>query len=154
MEIRPIDPEFVRVWSRVKGDAPASAPTPEPEPEDWEDFLTGKLRAELERQRLYRMLGLEHAARESLSRAKKLSTAWFFRSGQRCWPQTLGRTEKYPSRAEAIRQLYHAEELSERDYLAAKERCVNATLCDVFFHCAKTCRDTRQRLWNAIEHRK
>lgn len=149
MEIKAVDPEFVRVWSRVKSQAPA--PEAEQAQEDWESFLTGKIRAELERRRVYMALGLNEAARESLLRAKKLRAAWFFRSGQTYWPTQLGQRTKYPNRGEAIRQLYHGEELSERDYLTAREGCGNEMLSDVFAQCAQGCRKARQTLWEVIE---
>ena len=153
MEIQPVDPEFVRVWSRVKS-APAAAPAEEKAlvPEDsWGEFLTGKIRSELQRARDYRALGLEAAARESMARAKKLSAAWFFRSGERYLPLNWGRANRYPGPGAAIRQLYQGEQLSEQDYLRAKEACGDEALGQVFDFCARGCQKARQALWDVVE---
>ena len=146
MEIKATDPEFVRVWERVK--KPAPAPEEVQAQDDWEEFLTGKIRAELERRRLYLALGLAAPARESYLRAKTLSAAWFFRSGQRFRPSGLGARTVYPTRDEAIRQLYHSEALSERDYLAAREGCGDELLEEVFAQCAEGCRRAKKSLWD------
>lgn len=154
LEIQPVDPEFVRVWSRVKAPvAPVKAEeqkSPQRQ-EGWEEFLTGKIRAELQRARDYRSLGLEAAARESMARAKKLSAAWFFRSGERYLPLNWGRANRYPGPGAAIRQLYLGEQLSEQDYLRARDTCGDDTLRQVFNFCARGCQKVRQALWNAVE---
>ena len=149
MEIQPTDPEFVRVWNRVKGEN--GAPAPAQASGEWEEFLTGKIRAELQRRRDYLALGLSAPARDSLARAKKLSAAWFFRSGTRYLPLTGGHPNRYPNRPEAIRQLYQGERLSEQDYLRAKETCSEEELQLVFDACADACRATCRTLWKIVE---
>lgn len=149
MEIKAVDPEFVRVWSRVKGEAPE--PREEGAREGQSDFFTGKIRAELERRRVYLALGLDGCARLSLARANRLRTAWFFCSGQRFWPTRLGPRQAYPSRGDAIRSLYHSEELSQRDYLTAREGCGSEMLRDMLTQCAQECRKSQLELWKAIE---
>lgn len=153
MEIQPVDPEFVRVWSRVKS-APAAAPAEEKVlvPEDsWGEFLTGKIRSELQRARDYRALGLARPEQESMARAKKLSAAWFFRSGERYLPLRWGKANRYPGPGAAIRQLYQGEQLSEQDYLRAKEACGDEALGQVFDFCARGCQKARQALWDVVE---
>ena len=151
MEIKATDPEFVRVWERVK--KPAPAPEEVQAQDNWEEFLTGKIRAELERRRVYLALGLAVPARESALRAKILAAAWFFHSGQHYQPSRLGPRASYPTRDEAIRQLYHSEELSERDYLAAREGCGNELLEEVFAQCAQGCRRAKKALWETVAGR-
>lgn len=153
LEIQPVDPEFVRVWSRVKSaPAPAGDTAKQPEgQEGWGEFLTGKIRSELQRARDYRSLGLAVPERESLKRAKKLSAAWFFRSGERYLPLGWGRANRYPGPGAAIRQLYQGEQLSEQDYLQAKEACGDETLQQVFDFCARGCQEARRALWDAVE---
>lgn len=153
LEIQPVDPEFVRVWRRVKSTpAPTGAEQTSPAREEgWGEFLTGKIRSELQRARDYRALGLEAAARESMARAKKLSAAWFFRSGERYLPLNWGRANRYPGPGAAIRQLYQGEQLSEQDYLRAKETCGDDTLGQVFDFCARGCQKARQALWDRVE---
>ena len=147
MEIKAVDPEFVRVWSRVKG-APPREEAPEELPGE---FIAGKLRAELERRRVYLSLGLSLPARESLLRANQLRTAWFFCSGESLWPSQLGAMPRYAGRREAIRQLYRSEALSEQDYLSARDGCGSEMLREVFARCAQGCRAARQALWDSIE---
>lgn len=153
MEIQPVDPEFVRVWRRVNpSPAPAGGAPAAPErQEDWGEFLTGKIRSELQRARDYRALGLTGPERESLKRAKKLSAAWFFRSGERYLPLGWGRANRYPGPGAAIRQLYQGEQLSEQDYLHAKEACGDYALEQVFDFCAQGCQKARRALWDAVE---
>lgn len=149
MEIKAVDPEFVRVWSRVKAGPPQQEPS---QPEAPEEFILGKLRSELERRRCYLALGLAAPARQSLLRARKLRAAWFICSGNQFWPRDLGERAQYPSRSEGLRQLYLAEALSEQDYLAARETVSNEMLREVFAQCAQICRKARQELWQEIEH--
>lgn len=149
MEIKAVDPEFVRVWSRVKGGRPQQE---QPRQDDAEEFILGKLRSELERRRCYLALGLTASAQKSLLRARKLRTAWFICSGEQVWPRDLGAREPFPSRSEGLRQLYLAEELSEQDYLAAREGSSGEMLREVFAQCAQLCRKTRQELWQEMEH--
>lgn len=153
MEIQPVDPEFVRVWRRVNSSpAPAGGAPEAPELEDsWGEFLTGKIRSELQRARDYRALGLAGPERESMARAKKLSAAWFFRSGERYLPPRWGKANRYPGPGAAIRQLYQGEQLSEQDYLRAKEACGDEALGQVFDFCARGCQKARQALWDVVE---
>lgn len=153
VEIQPIDPEFVRVWSRVKGKASAPEPVPVPAQADgeWGEFLTGKIRAELQRWRDYCSLGLAGPARDSRERAKKLSAAWFFRSGKWYFPLGGGQPNRYSGRLEGIRQLYHGERLSEQDYRKAQDACGGEELGQVFQDCEHSCRSTRQKLWALVE---
>lgn len=154
MEIQPVDPEFVRVWSRVRSNpaqSGAAGTAPGAEEDSWGEFLTGKIRAEVQRAREYRMLGLPAPLRESVGRAKKLSAAWFFRSGERYLPRPQGRPNRYPSPALAVRQLYQEEQRSEEDYRKAAEACGDEALRQVFTFCAHSCQDTRRALWEAVE---
>lgn len=153
LEIQPVDPEFVRVWNRVKpSPSPAGAQPEVPAREDsWGEFLTGKIRSELQRARDYRALGLVRPERESMARAKKLSAAWFFRSGERYLPLGWGKANRYPGPGAAIRQLYQGEQLSEQDYLRAGAACEDDTLRQVFDFCARGCQKARQALWDVVE---
>lgn len=153
MEIKPIDPEFVRVWSRVKGEPSAPGPVPAPQQDsgEWGEFLTGKIRAELHRWQDYCALGLAGPAQDSRSRVKKLSAAWFFRSGERYLPRVSGLPTRYPNRLEGVRRLYQSEQLSEQDYRQAGEACGDDELRPVFEACARSCQETRRRLWQLAE---
>lgn len=155
MEIQPVDPEFVRVWSRVKSAPAAGASAPESPPNqpgaEWGEFLTGKIRCELQRGRDYRLLGLAAPARGSAERAKKLAAAWFFCSGERFSLHPQGKPGRYPNLGEAIRQLYQGEGHSEEDYWRAAQLCREAELQQVFTACAQLCQATRQALWETVE---
>lgn len=152
MEIQPVDPEFVRVWSRVKAPAPGGEEAAAGRAgAEWGEFLTGKLRAELQRGRDYRLLGLAGPAGDSGARARKLAAAWFFLSGERCPLRPQGAPGRYPGFGEALRALCAGEEQSESDYRAAAGRCQNEALEQVFAFCAQSCQETRRRLWAAAE---
>ena len=150
MEIRPSDPEFVRVWNRVsKPQDSTEAPTPTP---GWAEFLEGRLQAECQRVRDYRQLNLRQPLHESESRVKALGAAQFFQTGStqfRHAPQ--GAPNCYSSKPEAIRTLYQNECAAETDYRRAAETCTDATLAGVFLRCAQSCQNGRLALWRSIE---
>ena len=139
MEIQGTDPRFQSVWDRVQG-------TLVPKEEDWEEFLTGKIRSELLRRGSYLALGLHHCAGLSFHRANLLRTARFFCFGIPCWPAL-----PHNQPAKDIRTLFQEEVLSEGDYLQARDACQSDLLGAVFAQCAQDCRKARQGLWRRIE---
>lgn len=151
MEIRPSDPEFVRVWNRVsKPQDSTEAPRPAP---GWTEFLEGKLQAECQRVRDYRRLNLRQPLRESEARVRALGAAQFFQTGKAQFRHApMGEPNRYESRPEAIRTLYQNEYAAETDYRRAAETCTDATLAGVFLRCAQSCQTGRLALWQAVEN--
>lgn len=145
MEIKAVDPDFVRVWSRV---AP-SPQTPETPPPDLAAFVAGKLRAELERGRNYRRLGLAVPGRLAARRIELLRRGLFFLTGEQALPD-LGEPSPITDRAALLRALYRAEELSERDYRQWAAKAEDPILVRVFHTCADACAQTRQLLWQSL----
>ena len=153
LDLKPTDPEFVRVWNRVSkprtdaetAEAAASA--------GWVEFLDGRLEAERQRVRDYRALAFPIPLRESRSRACALGAARFFQTGAADLTHApKGAANRYQTRAEAIRTLYQNERAAEADYRRAAEICTDATLAGVFLRCAQSCQNGRLALWRIIEN--
>ncbi len=150
MDIKPTDPAFAQVWRRVKGSPPDQAPSA-PTEQPWERFVTGCICAELARRQTCLRWGLEAVAGENWRRARKLSTAWFFHTGEWPRPQQPPTPERNRSRCAAIRQLYRAETQAGQAYLRAAAVCPEASLRETFALCAEGCRRSCAMLWRAVE---
>ena len=135
MDIRSSDPEFVRIWSRVKAAEAPTDPASAPDVPPLGDasagegpFLTAAIRGELARWRSCQRLcqwGDAAAAplgRGALSRAKQLSAAWLLISGERYLP--LGDTAPLPfrRREEGWRALFRGAQRAGFDYRAQAEK--------------------------------
>ena len=135
MDIRSSDPEFVRIWSRVKAagagaDPAAAADAPPPENAGAGDgpFLTAAIRGELARWRSCQRLcqwGDAAAAplgRDALRRARQLSAVWLLISGERYLP--LGEAAPLPfrRREEGWRALFRSERQAASEYRAQAEK--------------------------------
>jgi hypothetical protein len=153
MEIQSADPDFVRVWSRVKAPSP-SLPKQEDagQPDEtWADFFAGALAAQLQRQAAYRALGLAAPAQECLYRARKLAAARFFLTGERKAPLPRIVSPPLHDRAAALRQLAQAERSSEQDLRQAQQHCPDPQLALVLEDCAQSCRRAQKLLWERVE---
>ncbi|HBK03937.1 MAG TPA: hypothetical protein DDY87_06095 [Clostridiales bacterium] len=153
LELRPTDPEFVRVWSRVNKPKNDAADTEPAASAGWAEFLEGRLETERQRVRDYRALALQSPLTESRSRVRALGAARFFQTGAADFNHTpKGAANRYPTRAEAIQALYQSEHAAEADYRRAAEICTDATLAGVFLRCAQSCQNGRLALWRIIEN--
>ena len=135
MDIRLSDPEFVRIWSRVKAadagraDAPDAPSPPLGDASAGEGpFLTAAIRGELARwrscQRLCRWGDAAAAplGRDALSRAKQLSAVWLLISGERYLPLDEAASLPFRRREEGWRALFHSARQAGAEYRAQAEK--------------------------------
>ena len=137
MDITPIDPEFVRVWRRVKG-------------EDAQDTLADALAQEVQRRRDYLRLNFQPEAADCLARCRTLRALGFVRSG--AWP-LLPRcpARAYESRPAAVRALWHEETDRAGQYRQWAEQADAPEQKLAFARCARSCERTAERLWGRLE---
>lgn len=153
LDLKPTDPEFVRVWNRVSKPRTDAETAETAVSAGWVEFLEGRLEAERQRVRDYRALAFPIPLRESQSRACALGAARFFQTGAADLTHApKGEANRYQTRAEAIRTLYQNEHAAEADYRRAAEICTDATLAGVFLRCAQSCQNGRLALWRIIEN--
>ena len=153
LDLKPTDPEFVRVWNRVSKPRTDAETAETAASAGWAEFLEGRLEAERQRVRDYRVLAFPIPLRESRSRACALGAARFFQTGAADLTHApKGEANRYQTRAEAIRTLYQNEHAAEADYRRAAEICTDATLAGVFLRCAQSCQNGRLALWRIIEN--
>lgn len=153
LDLKPTDPEFVRVWNRVSRPGNDTEAAETAASAGWAEFLEGRLEAERQRARDYRALAFPVPLRESQIRACALGAARFFQTGAADFSRTpKGAANRYRTRAEAIRTLYQNERAAEADYRRAAEICTDATLAGVFLRCAQSCQNGRLALWRIIEN--
>ena len=154
MEIQPVDPEFVRVWSRVKS-APAAAP-PILNPSEPARGGVGGVSHRQDPLRTPARTGLPAAGvgspRPGERRAgQKAGRRLVFLLRERFPLHPQGKPGRYPNLGEAIRQLYQGEGYSEEDYRRAAQLCRGGGTAAGVHRLCPACQATRQALWETVE---
>lgn len=137
MDITPIDPEFVRVWRRVRG-------------EDAPDVLADALAGEVQRRRDYLRLNFQSEAADCLARCRTLRALGFVHGG--AWPplpRCPART--YESRPDAVRALWREETDCAGQYRQWADQTGAPEQQLAFARCARSCERTANRLWRRLE---
>ena len=138
MEIKPVEPEFDRVWQRVTG-AGAELPVPEA-------LLAAALEGELARWTQYRALGLWGPARECARRVALLRRVAFFLEGR--MPKSEAPSPPPAPPEVLLRGLFLAEGAAEGRYRSLAAGLGDPILARALYQCAESCSRTRRLLWH------
>lgn len=141
MEIKPLDPEFGRVWHRVT--------RPGGEELVPEGVFAAALRGELARLGQYRALGFAGPARECARRGAQLRRVTFFLEGNTPPLQPPQPVSGPPK--ELLRGLFLAEGAAENRYRSLAAGMTDPILARALYLCADSCARTRQLLWQMVK---
>lgn len=141
MEIKPVDPEFGRVWHRVT-QAEGEALIPE-------GIFAAAIQGELGRLSRYWGLGFVSPARECARRVAQLRRVAFFLEGTIA-PAQPTQPVSGPAK-ELLRGLFLAEGAAEQRYRSLAAGMTDPILARALYHCADSCARTRQFLWQAVK---
>ena len=152
LDLKPTDPEFVRVWNRVSKPRTDAETAETAASAGWAEFLEGRLEAEHQRVRDYRALAFPIPLRESRSRHAHWERPDSSRPAQWISLTPEGRGEPLSDESGG-----HTDALSERTRrrggLPPGRRDLHRRHAGgVFLRCAQSCQNGRLALWRIIEN--